>query len=188
MSFYPSKNLGAYGDAGGVLSNSDEIARRVRVFANQGSQSRDRHVVRGANSRLDTLQAVVLAAKLPRLAAWNAARAEAAARYEQLLARVASVRRPAVLPGNEHVWHLYVVRVPDRQEVVGRLRGAGIGVGVHYPVPIHLQEAFADLGHRPGDFPVAERAALEVLSLPMYPHLTPSLQERTVDALRLAVG
>lgn len=188
MSFYPSKNLGAYGDAGGVLSNDEEIARRVRVFANQGSESRDRHVVRGANSRLDTLQAVVLAAKLRRLSAWNAARAAAAARYEELLDAIASVRRPGVLPGNEHVWHLYVVRVPDRREVVRQLRGSGIGVGVHYPVPIHLQEAFADLGHRPVDFPVAERAALEVLSLPMYPHLTQAQQERTVDALRIAVG
>jgi len=188
MSFYPSKNLGAYGDAGAVLSDTGEIARSVRVFANQGSEERDRHVVRGANSRLDTLQAVVLLAKLTRLAVWNAARAAAAARYEELLASTSAVRLPAVLPGNEHVWHLFVVRVPSRRAVREQLLLSGVGTGVHYPVPIHLQEAFADLGHGPGDFPVAERAAIEVLSLPMHPHLTPAQQEHTVEALRRAVG
>jgi dTDP-4-amino-4,6-dideoxygalactose transaminase len=187
MSFYPSKNLGAYGDAGGVVSDSDEIARAVRVFANQGSEGRDRHVVRGANSRLDTLQAVVLSAKLSRLADWNAARAAAAARYETLLASVPGVRAPAVLPGNEHVWHLYVVRVPRRDDVRAALSGASIGTGVHYPAPIHLQEAFADLGHGRGDFPEAERAADEVLSLPMHPHLSQDQQEEAIRALRLAV-
>lgn len=187
-SFYPSKNLGAYGDAGAVVSDSEEIARRVRTFANQGSEARDRHRVRGANSRLDTVQAVVLQAKLGRLAGWNAARAAAAARYDELLSSVPRVTRPTVLAGNEHVWHLYVVRVSGRDAVHGRLLEAGIGAAVHYPVPIHLQEAFADLGHDAGAFPEAERAATEVLSLPMYPHLTPALQERVVEAVREAVG
>ncbi len=187
-SFYPSKNLGAYGDAGAVLSGSDEVARRARVFSNQGSEERDRHVARGGNSRLDTLQAVVLSAKLGRLPAWNAARARAAERYEELLGPLGAVRRPSVLRGNEHVWHLYVVRVPGRDEVRRSIRMAGIDAGVHYPVPIHLQEAFADLGHGPADFPVAEESARQVLSLPMHPHLTAAHQERVADALRMAEG
>jgi dTDP-4-amino-4,6-dideoxygalactose transaminase len=116
------------------------------------------------------------------------ARAAAAGRYDETLAPIERVRRPSVLNGNDHVWHLYVVRVPDRDAVADALREAAIGVGVHYPVPIHLQEAFRDLGHRAGDFPVAEEAAGAILSLPMYPHLSAGQQERVVDALRQAVS
>ncbi len=184
-SFYPGKNLGAYGDAGAVLTNDDAIAARVRLFGNHGSEAKYEHPELGFNSRLDTLQAVVLRAKLARLPAWNARRREAAARYGELLEDVDGVRAPGTLAGNEHVWHLYVVRVPAarRDDLVCALNEKGIGAGVHYPVPVHLQGAFRHLGHRPGDFPVAEEAAGQIVSLPIHPHITPAEQERVADAV-----
>jgi dTDP-4-amino-4,6-dideoxygalactose transaminase len=187
-SFYPGKNLGAYGDAGAVLTDADDVAQKVRALRNYGSEVKYAHPEIGFNSRLDPLQAVVLAAKLRRLAAWNDARRAAAERYDVLLAGVAGVIRPSTLPGNEHVWHLYVVRVRRRDNVLRKLNEAGIGAGIHYPVPIHLQGAFTGLGHRRGDFPVAEAAADEILSLPLYPHITAAQQERVVDALRAALA
>ena len=186
-SFYPGKNLGAYGDAGAVLTASAEVAGTVRALRNYGSEIKYRHPERGFNSRLDTLQAVVLLAKLPHLAVWNGARREGAQRYDELLADLPRVTRPATLPGNEHVWHLYVVRVPERDRVLERLAVAGISAGIHYPTPIHLLGAFAHLGHRQGDFPVAECAADEVLSLPLFPGITAAQQERVVDELRRAL-
>ena len=186
-SFYPGKNLGAAGDAGAVLTDDDEIAHHVRSLANHGSPRKYEHDVIGFNSRLDAIQAVVLRAKLDRLAAWNAARAQAAARYEEMLAGTDGVRTPQVLPGNTHVWHLYVIRVSDRDRVLAALQAAGIGAGLHYPVPVHLTPAFRSSGYGPGDFPVAEQAAQEILSLPMYPHLTPADQERVVEVLRGAL-
>ncbi len=187
-SFYPGKNLGAYGDAGAVLTASAEVAGSVRALRNYGSEIKYSHAERGFNSRLDTLQAVVLLAKLPHLAAWNGARREGAQRYDELLAELPRVTRPATLPGNEHVWHLYVVRVPGRDRVLERFAVAGISAGIHYPTPIHLLGAFAHLGHRRGDFPVAERAADEVLSLPLFPGITAAQQERVVDELRRALS
>ena len=187
-SFYPGKNLGAYGDAGAVLTDADDVAQKVRALRNYGSEVKYAHPEIGFNSRLDPLQAVVLAAKLRRLAAWNDARRAAARRYDALLAGVAGVSRPSTLAGNEHVWHLYVVRVARRDDVLRRLNAAGIGAGIHYPVPVHLQGAFAGLGHRRGDFPVAEAAADEILSLPLYPHITAAQQERVVEALRATLG
>ena len=187
-SFYPGKNLGAYGDGGAVLTGSGEIADKVRALRSYGSVAKYHHPVLGMNSRLDTLQAVVLRAKLKRLAAWNEARRAAARRYDDLLAGVPGVGLPRVAPGNQHVWHLYAVRVAERDRVLAKLTAAGIGAGVHYPIPLHLQGAFASLGHRPGDFPVAERAAGETLSLPLYPHITPEQQARVAAALRDAVA
>lgn len=183
-SFYPGKNLGAYGDAGGVITSSDSIAQRVRELGNYGSNVKYHHPTLGFNSRLDTLQAVVLNAKLKRLAGWNAQRRAAAARYRELLADVPGIVLPETLAGNEHIWHLFVVRVAKRDEVLKRLHAAGIGAGVHYPKPIHMQGAFAYLGHRPGDFPVAERAASEILSLPMFAEITAEQQQRVVAELR----
>jgi dTDP-4-amino-4,6-dideoxygalactose transaminase len=187
-SFYPGKNLGAYGDAGAVTTNSDEIAGKVRALRNYGSEVKYHHPETGFNSRLDTLQAVVLSAKLKRLAAWNESRRRAAARYDKLLAEVARVEIPRTVPGNEHIFHLYVVRVPRRDNVLGRLNAEGIGAGIHYPVPIHMQGAFKHLGHRQGDFPVAERAAAEILSLPLFPEITAEQQEFVVEALRRALA
>jgi dTDP-4-amino-4,6-dideoxygalactose transaminase len=186
-SFYPGKNLGAYGDAGAVLTSDGAIAARVRALRNYGSESKYEHPEPGFNSRLDTLQAVVLRAKLRRLAEWNRERCDAAARYDDLLDDLEEVRRPAERAGNGHVWHLYVVRVPGRDAVLRSLHEQGIGVSIHYPLPIHLQGAFADLGHRPGDFPVAERAASEILSLPIFPGITAAQQESVASALRLAL-
>ncbi|XIE77596.1 DegT/DnrJ/EryC1/StrS family aminotransferase [Streptomyces sp. SBR177] len=187
-SFYPGKNLGAYGDAGAVLTDDPEAAALVRAIANHGGVAKYRHDVPGFNSRLDGLQAVVLRAKLRRLAAGNEARRAAAARYDELLAPLAGAGRvvlPVTAPGNSHVWHLYVLRVPgaDRDAVVGKLNAGGIGAGVHYPQPVHLTPAYRHLGHGRGDFPHAERAADEILSLPLFPQITHDQQRRVVDAL-----
>ena len=183
-SFYPGKNLGAYGDGGAVLCDDDEVARIARSIGHHGVES-DRyvHVRPGFTSRLDTLQAVVLRAKLARLAGWNEQRRAAAARYHDLLAGRDDVRRPVCSAGNEHVWHLYPVRVADRDQLLAGLQGAGIGAGAHYPVPLHLQQAFADPATGPGAFPVAERAAASVLSLPIFPGITAAQQVRVVETL-----
>jgi dTDP-4-amino-4,6-dideoxygalactose transaminase len=186
-SFYPGKNLGAYGDAGAVLTGSDDLARRGRMIRDHGSAVKYQHDVLGFNSRMDTLQAVVLSAKLRRLAAWNAARRDAAARYDAALSGLDGVIRPRTLEGNEHVWHLYVVRVPDRDRVLKELHAAGIGAGIHYPVPIHLTPAFAGLGPAHGAFPVAERTAPELLTLPLFAEITAEQQERVTGALAAAL-
>jgi dTDP-4-amino-4,6-dideoxygalactose transaminase len=186
-SFYPGKNLGAYGDAGAVLTDSPETAARMRVIANHGSPRKYEHEVLGFNSRLDTLQAVVLSAKLRRLDQWNAARRTAAARYDALLADCGPVALPRTLAGNEHVWHLYPVRVPDRDRVLKQLQAAGVQAGIHYPTPIHLTRAFSELGYAEGAFPVSEKCAPELLSLPLYPEITPDQQEIVTSALRSAM-
>jgi len=194
-SFYPGKNLGAYGDAGAVLCDDPEIATAVRTLANHGGRTKYDHEIVGCNSRLDALQAVVLRAKLSRLTAWNAARRVAAERYHEFLAGQDNIQRPTVLEGNEHVWHLYVVRVGDpaagsgvRDMALEKLNAAGIGAGVHYPVALHRTKAFEYLGYRRGAFPCAEDAADRNLSLPLHPHITADQQERVVEALLAAVG
>jgi dTDP-4-amino-4,6-dideoxygalactose transaminase len=186
-SFYPGKNLGAAGDAGAVTTSDGAVARAVRVLGAHGSAAKYDHEVTGMNSRLDTLQAVVLEAKLRRLEAWNDARRAAAARYATLLADVPGVQVPQVVAGNEDVWHLYVVQVDERDRVLAELNEAGIGAGIHYPTPVHLTGAYAHLGRGVGAFPVAERAADRILSLPMYPHLTAEQQDRVVEVLTRAV-
>jgi dTDP-4-amino-4,6-dideoxygalactose transaminase len=186
-SFYPGKNLGAFGDGGAVTTDRTEIATEVRKLRNHGGIERYRHEVVGTNSRLDSLQAAVLSIKLTRLKEWNAQRVVAADRYAELLRDLAPVVLPRTVAGNEHVWHLYVVRVPQRARVQQALTDAGIGTGLHYPAPIHLMPAFADLGQRPGSFPVAERTAGEILSLPMYPGLGAAQQERVAAALSAAI-
>jgi dTDP-4-amino-4,6-dideoxygalactose transaminase len=187
VSFYPGKNLGAYGDAGAVLTESAEHARRVRLLGDHGSERRYEHLTLGFNSRLDAFQAVVLRAKLRGLAAGNLARRQAASRYAELLADLPEVNLPQTAPGNDHVWHLYVIRVPRRDHVLRCLHDDGIYAGIHYPVPVHLQPAFRYLGFGPGDFPVAEAAAGQLLSLPLYPQITPEQQVRVADAVRRAL-
>ena len=182
-SFYPGKNLGAYGDAGAALTSEADVAARMRMIRDHGSARKYEHEVLGVNSRLDTLQAVVLSAKLRRLAGWNAARRAAAARYDELLSGCAAVVRPRTVEGNEHVWHLYAVRVPQRDRVLKELHAAGIGAGIHYPEPIHMTAAFAGLGYARGAFPVAERTAPELLSLPIFPEITVAQQERVASVL-----
>lgn len=182
-SFYPGKNLGAAGDAGAVTTDDDDIARNVRLMGAHGSERKYEHEMIGFNSRLDTIQAVVLSAKLGRLKDWNARRREAADRYAELLEGAAGIRRPVTTEGNEHVWHLYVVRVAGRDTVLERLQDLGVGAGIHYPIPVHLTAAFRHLGVGLGSFPVAEGAAREILSLPLHPHITPAQQEQVVEAL-----
>lgn len=186
-SFYPGKNLGAAGDAGAVLTNDAEIAARVRTIAAHGSDRKYVHDVVGFNSRLDTIQAVVLRAKLRRLATWNDLRRRAAARYGELLADVPGVRLPVTDPANDDVWHLYVVQVDERDRVLGALHQSGIGAGIHYPTPIHLTGAYSSLGHRAGDFPMAEAAAARILSLPLYPHITLEQQRWVADQIAAGV-
>jgi dTDP-4-amino-4,6-dideoxygalactose transaminase len=188
FSFYPGKNLGAYGEAGAVGTNSEEVAQSVEALRNHGSRTRYEHPTLGFNSRLDTLQAVVLNAKLVQLDKWNSARRVAAARYDQMLGDVPGVMRPSTYDGNEHVWHLYVVRVPERNRVLAALHAAGVPAAIHYPTPIHLTGAFSHLAYIRGDFPVAEKAADEILSLPMHPHLSEAQQERVVEALAAALS
>jgi dTDP-4-amino-4,6-dideoxygalactose transaminase len=187
-SFYPGKNLGAYGDGGAVLTNDAAIAADVRSRRDHGRAGRHHHELVGTNSRLDTLQAVVLRAKLRHLHEWNALRTEAAARYQEMLSDFPGVTVPRPGREGESVWHLYVVRVRNRDAVLAALHEAGIGAGVHYLVPIHLQPAFAYLGYSRGDFPVAEAAAHEILSLPLYPGITAAQQLRVCEALRSAVA
>ena len=186
-SFYPGKNLGAYGDGGAVMTDDDALAAEVRALRNYGSEVKYHHPKMGFNSRLDPIQAAILGVKLQHLSAWTRARRAAAERYDRLLADVDGVRRPVTPAGTEPVWHLYVVRVPERDRVMEAMRAAGVGVGVHYPVPCHLQGAFAKLGHARGDFPVAEEAAETMLSLPMFPEIAEAQQEEVVRALRAAL-
>ncbi|MGF9754933.1 DegT/DnrJ/EryC1/StrS family aminotransferase [Microvirga sp. 0TCS3.31] len=187
-SFYPGKNLGAAGDAGAVTTDDATIAAEVRRLRNHGSSTRYVHDVIGMNSRLDTVQAVYLRAKLDRLEKWNELRVRAAARYDRLLADVPGVRRPLLGADGQHVWHLYVVRVAERDRVLAELGRAGVGAGIHYPYPVHLTGAYAHLGLERGTAPVAETAAGEILSLPMHPHLTEAQQDRVVEVLADAVA
>ena len=184
-SFYPGKNLGATGDAGAVLTSDPGVDAQVRLLGAHGSSVKYRHDAIGFNSRLDTVQAVVLKAKLARLQGWNLRRRAAAERYAALLADVPGVELPQEAPGNADVWHLYVVRVRHRDAVLESLHAAGIQAGIHYPVPVHRSGAYA--GRTSGSFPVAEDAAGRILSLPLFPHITAEQQERVAGALSCAV-
>jgi dTDP-4-amino-4,6-dideoxygalactose transaminase len=183
FSFYPGKNLGAYGDAGAVTTNDPAVAERVALLRNHGRHSKYLHEVKGYGERLDSLQAAVLAAKLPHLDDWTAARRRLAARYTSLLAGC-DVVTPQVAPQADPAWHLYVIRTARRDELLAWLDDQGIGAGVHYPVPLHLQPAYADLGYRRGDLPVTELVADTCLSLPLYPEMTEEQQDRVVGAVR----
>jgi dTDP-4-amino-4,6-dideoxygalactose transaminase len=187
FSFYPSKNLGAFGEAGGVTTQSAEAADRVRVLRDHAQQERYRHVSVGFNYRMDGLQAAVLTAKLERLETWNARRREIAAQYDRLLAG-SGVVTPAAAPDREHVHHLYVVRHQARDQLRVALAERGVQTAIHYPTPIHLQEPFQKLGCKAGDLPITEELARTCLSLPLYPELTPEQVERVADAVRDAAG
>jgi len=181
-SFYPGKNLGALGDAGAVTTNDPEIADRLRVLRNYGSRVKYVNEVQGYNSRLDPLQAAALRVKLGHLDAWNARRAEVAARYAEGLADSGLVL-PAVPAAATPAWHLYVVRSKNRAALQAALTAAGIGSLIHYPIPPHLQQAYAGAGFSAGQFPLAESMAAEVLSLPMGPHLQREQQLRVIEAI-----
>lgn len=186
FSFYPTKNLGGCGDGGAVLTNDRDLAERLRRLRNYGQTVRGHHPGRGLNSRLDEMQAALLNAKLPHLDAFNAARRRLAALYRQHLR---GVPVPVEHAATRHVYHLYVTRHPHRDRLREWLLSRGIGTLVHYPVPIHLQPAYTDLGYRPGALPETERAAAEVVSLPLYVGLAESQVERVADAIaRFAEG
>ena len=187
-SFYPGKNLGASGDGGAVMTDDPDVARYVRLMGSHGSAIKYQHEIVGVNSRLDAIHAITLSAKLRRLPQWNECRRHAADRYAELLADIPGVRLPQTMPGNTDIWHLYVIRLAhDRDRVLTELTAAGIGAGLHYPDPWHLTPAYAHLGYGRGACPVAERAAGEILSLPMFPHLTSDQQGEVTDALRTAL-
>ena len=183
FSFYYSKNLGAYGEGGSVTTNDDALADQLRLLRNHGQRTRYESVLMGYNSRPDELQAAVLRIKLRRLRIWNARRREIARRYDELL-RDLPVQRPPLPRGEEHVFHLYVVRTPQRDALREHLGTRGIGTGVHYPIPCHLQQAAAELGRRRGALPVTERLSAEVLSLPMYAELSDAQLETVADGVR----
>ena len=179
FSFYPGKNLGACGEAGAVTTDDEKIALCVRMLRDHGQAQKYYHDLEGYNSRLDAIQAGVLRAKLPYLAEWNRKRREVAVGYHQLLQPLAEIIMPPYEPSSSNaVYHLYVIRSKDRDGLQRHLAEAGIGTGVHYPVALHLQKAYLDMGYKEGDFPIAERAAAEVLSLPMYPQLRLEQQQR----------
>lgn len=183
FSFYPTKNLGALGDGGAVTTSDVQLAERLRKLRNYGSARKYEHELAGVNSRLDELQAAFLRAKLARLDAANDARRSHAAAYGRALAGSAAVIPPAEADWARHVYHLYVVRCAERATVQSRLGDAGIQTLIHYPVPCHLQPAFADLGFREGEFPLAEQLAAEVLSLPMWPAMPAGAAEQVAGAL-----
>jgi dTDP-4-amino-4,6-dideoxygalactose transaminase len=182
FSFYPAKNLGAFGDGGAVVTDDDELADAVRILRNYGQRAKHDHVARGFNRRLDTFQAAFLRVKLRHLDDWNDRRRAHARRYTEALAHDGVVT-PTVADGVEPVWHLYVVQSEDRGQLRAALARAGIQTGIHYPIPIHRQEAFADLGYPAGTFPWTERAAERILSLPMYPELDARIIDEVVAAL-----
>ncbi len=187
LSFYPTKNLGAFGDAGAVCTNDDGMADRVRLLREHGMRPRYHYREVGGMFRIAAIQAAVLDVKLRYLDGWHDARRRNAAVYDAALAGTAAVP-PAVLPGNQSVYNQYVVRVPDRDAVRQRLTDAGVGTEIYYPFPLHTQPCFADLGYRTGAFPVAERACGDVLALPIYPELPAEQLRFAAEQVRRSVG
>jgi dTDP-4-amino-4,6-dideoxygalactose transaminase len=182
FSFYPGKNLGACGEAGAVTTNDVEVATKIRMLRDHGQAKKYYHDVEGYNGRLDAIQAGILHVKLARLAEWNEQRREHAAEYRRLISKAdINLIAPFEPAWSRAVYHLYVVRVHDRDGLMNDLKQAGIGTGIHYPIPLHLQNAYKALGYQSGDFPVCERVAETIVSLPMYPQLTREQQVRTVQ-------
>jgi dTDP-4-amino-4,6-dideoxygalactose transaminase len=183
FSFYFSKNLGAYGEGGFITTNDDALAQRVRMIRDHGSERKYYHDVMGINGRLDELQAVVLRAKLPHLEDWTAKRRQHATHYSDLLVDT-PVKIPVQTPENRHVYHLYVIRTAERNEILGLLKNNGVGAGIHYPVPVHLQKSMAYLGYKPGSLPITEHVVAEILSLPIYAELNLQQIEFIVDLVK----
>ena len=184
FSFYPTKSLGACGDAGMIVTDNKDIYENALMLRDYGRQGRYEHKIKGTNSRLDTLQAVVLNAKLKYLDQWNEMRAKNAAIYAKLLKPLKGVITPITKEDRTHVFQTYAILVPNRDKVVEAMKAQGIGVLIHYPHGLHLQGAYAELGHKKGDFPIAEKVADEVMSLPMFPHMTKEQIEEVAVALK----
>jgi dTDP-4-amino-4,6-dideoxygalactose transaminase len=183
FSFYPGKNLGAYGEGGAVTTNNADFDKKVRMLRDWGSERKYYHDLKGFNYRLEGVQGAVLGVKMKYIEGWTEDRRRHAARYDELLAGSA-YQLPPGDKSERHVYHVYAIRHPKRDLLQSYLHDRGIGTGIHYPVPVHLQKAFAELGHKVGDFPLSERAANEVLSIPMFPEFTPAQQDEVVAALR----
>jgi dTDP-4-amino-4,6-dideoxygalactose transaminase len=183
FSFYFSKNLGAYGEGGFITTNNDELARRVRMIRDHGSERRYCHELLGFNGRLDEIQAVVLRSKLPHLVEWNEQRRSHAYLYRELLQGTPAIT-PVECPNNRHVYHLYVVRVPERDKLQSWLKSQGVSTGIHYPVPVHMQDGGDWLDYNAGDLAVTERVTGEILSLPMYADLTDEEIEYVTDMIK----
>ena len=183
FSFYPGKNLGACGEAGAVTTNDEALAQQIRMIRDHGQNKKYHHLVEGYNGRLDAFQAAILSVKLPHLNDWNKKRRDCFETYEQLLGGFDAVIRPSEPSWSRGVFHLYVVRVTERDEIQNHLTKMNIGTGLHYPVPLHLQAGYSQLGYHAGDFPVTEKLAREILSLPMYPQLGRPQQELVADAI-----
>jgi dTDP-4-amino-4,6-dideoxygalactose transaminase len=171
FSFYPSKNLGALGDGGMLTTNSEEIYKKFLMLRDYGRVSKYEHSMIGYNSRLDTLQAAVLRTKLKKLDSWNQMRRKAADAYNRLLKNCDGIITPFAGSSVKHVYHVYAIRTQRREEMLNHLKSNAVSVVVHYPIPLHLQKAYADLNYKLGDFPVAERVSREIISLPMYPYM-----------------
>jgi dTDP-4-amino-4,6-dideoxygalactose transaminase len=184
FSFYPGKNLGAFGEGGGTITNDADLAQKMRVLRDHGQARKYYHDVVGWNGRMDGIQGAVLSVKLRRLADSNARRREIAKQYDRLLAGLPGVIVPRVADYATHIYHIYAVRVQNRDKILADLGQAGISCGIHYPVPLHLQAAYRSLGYSKGSFPVAERCAAEFLSLPMFPEMTTAQVEAVVETLR----
>jgi dTDP-4-amino-4,6-dideoxygalactose transaminase len=184
FSFYPGKNLGACGDAGALTTNERGLAERMSQLRNYGQREKYHHAQKGLNARLDTVQAAILSVKLAHLAKWNAARAANAAIYRELLAGVGDVRVQTAAADSTHIYHLFVIETSRRDDLQRHLTERGVGTIIHYPIPIHLQQAYADLGYSRGAFPVAERLAASMLSLPMFPELSREQIEYVVGAIK----
>lgn len=183
FSFYPGKNLGACGEGGLIVTNDDATARSIRMLRDWGQEQRYHHTLKGFNYRMDGIQGAILRVKLRHLEKWTEARRTNARLYTTLLKNVEAVAAPTEAAGRRHVYHIYAVRCTDREALRQSLDAAGIATGLHYPIPVHLQKAHADLGHRKGDFPVSEQVASEVLSVPLYPELTSEQIATVVDAI-----
>lgn len=186
FSFYPGKNLGACGEGGLIVTSSDEQARNMRMLRDWGQEKRYHHLLKAFNYRMDALQGAILRVKLRHLETWTEARRAHARHYSALLSGMAQVDTPVEGHDRRHVYHVYAIRSRDRDRIEHALRAEGIQSGLHYPIPIHLQRAFSDLGYEAGDFPVSEAAARQVISLPIYPEMTPRDVERVVAAMESA--
>ncbi len=185
FSFYPTKNLGAFGEAGAITTNDEKLAARLRQLRDHAQIEKYRHEEIGFNYRMDELQGAILGIKLRHLEGWNLTRSELAKTYTSKLANTA-VTLPSESPGRKHVWHLFVVHSPQRDKLRDALSQAGISTGLHYPIPLHLQPAYKFLGYKPGDFPVAEKLANECLSLPLFPELKQTELDRVCDMIAAA--
>jgi dTDP-4-amino-4,6-dideoxygalactose transaminase len=183
FSFYPGKNLGAYGEGGMVVTNDEARAKTIRMLRDWGQDRKYHHVLKGYNYRMEGFQGAILRVKLRHLEAWTEARRASAARYDSLLAGSDVVNAPEAMRWGRHVYHVYAVRTPNREALQSKLQQEGVQTGIHYPVPAHLQPAYADLGYRSGDLPCSEQAANEVLSLPMFPELTEAQIHAVVNAI-----